>query len=250
MKIPQFALLGPEPFTLQGIGTLKSPALKDITPNNMSNYMLYSLITNLLFAKNTEVVSIAKELGPNNSYNGLLEPDIESMSKYDLIVRSVDLREALCVALPLFFCNRIIFSKKLGFVVWSEDGQQMVGNINEQNYLLVEDLLKQLLHCESEYSEKEIKYSTDKAKELWEKVSTAEKEKSSVISKDYEIGNIVSKLSTCGIGYTVFNIYDLTVYQLYDQFSAYIQNRISQLSENAYAHNGGENFDMNSWLRK
>jgi hypothetical protein len=29
-----------------------------------------------------------------------------------------------------------------------------------------------------------------------------------------------------------------------------MQNRISQLSENAYAHNGGEDFDINSWLRK
>lgn len=250
MKIPQFALLSPKPFVLQGIGTLKSPALKDIAPNNMSNYMLYSLITNLLFAKNAEVVSIARELGHNNSYEDLLEPEMEGTSKYNLIVRSVDLREALCIAFPLFFCNKIIFSEELGFVVWSDDGQQIVGNINEQNYLLVEDLLKQLLHCESEYSEKEIEYSTEKAKELWDKVSVAEKEKSSVISKDYEIGNIISKLSTCGIGYTVFNIYDLTVYQLYDQFGAYIQNRISQLSENAYAHNGGENFDMNSWLRK
>ena len=45
-------------------------------------------------------------------------------------------------------------------------------------------------------------------------------------------------------------MYDLTVDQLYDQFYAYMQNRISQLSENAYAHNVGEDFDVNGWLRK
>ena len=71
-----------------------------------------------------------------------------------------------------------------------------------------------------------------------------------IIINTIKIGNIVSKLCVCGIGYTVENIYKLTVYQLYDQFSAYMQNRISQLSENAYAHNGGEDFDVNSWLRK
>lgn len=254
MKIPQFALLSPDPFVLQGIGTLKSPTLKEISPSNMTNYSLYALVTQILFGSKNDIIEVGKNIGDNHTYKDLIEPDIEMTSKFNLIINSVDLREALCKALTLFFCNKIVFSPEhQAFLVLSviDDKVDIVGSINEDNYLFVEDLLKQLLHCESEYSDKELKFSSDKAKELWDKVSQAEeKEKADVNARDYEIGNIVSKLCVCGIGYTVENIYKLTVYQLYDQFSAYIQNRISQLSENAYAHNGGENFDMNSWLRK
>jgi len=254
MKIPQFALLSPDPFVLQGIGTLKSPTLKDISPSNMMNYSLYALVTQILFGSKKDIIEVGKNMGDNNTYDSLIEPDIEITSKFNLIISSVDLREALCKALALFFCNKIVFSpENQAFLVLSviDDKVDIVGSINEDNYLFVEDLLKQLLHCESEYSDKELKFSSDKAKELWDKVSQAEeKEKADVNARDYEIGNIVSKLCVCGIGYTVENIYKLTVYQLYDQFSAYMQNRISQLSENAYAHNGGENFDINSWLRK
>lgn len=254
MKIPQFALLGPDPFVLQGVGTLKSPTLKEISPSNMINYSLYALITQVLFGSKKDIVAIGEKMGNHHTYGNLIEPDIERISKFNLIIHSVDLRETLCEALALFFNNKIVFStENQSFLVLSviDDKVDVVGSIHEGNYLLIEDLLKQLLHCESEYSDKELKFSSHKAKELWEKVSQAEeKDKANVNARDYEIGNIVSKLCVCGIGYTVENIYQLTVYQLYDQFSAYIQNRMSQLSENAYAHNGGEDFDMNSWLRK
>ena len=254
MKIPQISLLSPNPIIIQGVGTLRSPILNEIYSSDIRNLSLYSLATHVLFGSKQDIIELGKNMGENNTYYKLIEPDIEITSKFNLIINSVDLREALCEALALFFCNKIVFSpENKCFLVLSviDDKASIVGSINDDNYLFIEDLLKQLLHCESEYSDNELKYSSDKAKELWEKVSQAEeKEKADVNARDYEIGNIVSKLCVCGIGYTVKNIYDLTVYQLYDQFSAYMQNRISQLSENAYAHNGGEDFDINSWLRK
>jgi hypothetical protein len=254
MKIPQISLLSPNPIIIQGVGTLRSPILNEIYSSDIRNLSLYSLATHVLFGSKQDIIELGKNMGDNNTYHKLIEPDIEITSKFNLIINSVDLREALCEALTLFFCNKIVFSpENKCFLVLSviDDKASIVGSINDDNYLFIEDLLKQLLHCESEYSDNELKYSSDKAKELWEKVSQAEeKEKADVNARDYEIGNIVSKLCVCGIGYTVKNIYDLTVYQLYDQFSAYMQNRISQLSENAYAHNGGEDFDVNGWLRK
>ena len=254
MKIPQISLLSPNPIIIQEVGTLKSPVLNEIYSSDIRNLSLYSLATHVLFGSKQDIIELGKNMGENNTYHKLIEPDIEITSKFNLIINSVDLREALCEALALFFCNKIVFSpENKCFLVLSviDDKASIVGSINDDNYLFVEDLLKQLLHCESEYSDNELKYSSDKAKELWDKVSQAEeKEKADVNARDYEIGKIVSKLCVCGIGYTVKNIYDLTVYQLYDQFSAYMQNRISQLSENAYAHNGGEDFDVNGWLRK
>lgn len=254
MNIPRFALLNSTaPFVLRGIGSLKSPTLKDISPNNMENYSMYALATQVLFGDKKDVIFLGKGLGNNNTYDELTDYDIEVISKFNLIINSIDLRDALCQAFALFFCNKIGYSVQTeSFWVFEiiDEKSVQVGVINNDNYLLVEDLLKQLLHCESEYDDEDVEYENEATKALWERAEAYEKNnKQSINSENYAIDNIISKLCTCGIGYTVSNIYDLTVYQLYDQFSSYIQNRISQLSENAYAHNGGENFDVMGWLK-
>lgn len=171
MKIPQISLLSPNPIIIQGVGTLKSPVLNEIYSSDIRNLSLYSLATHVLFGSKQDIIELGKNMGDNNTYNKLIEPDIEITSKFNLIINSVDLREALCEALALFFCNKIVFSpENKCFLVLSviDDKASIVGSINDDNYLFVEDLLKQLLHCESEYSDNELKYSSDKAKELWE----------------------------------------------------------------------------------
>ena len=77
MKIPQFALLSPDPFVLQGVGTLKSPTLKEISPSNMMNFSLYALATQVFFGSKQDIIEVGKNMGENNNYNELIEPDIE-----------------------------------------------------------------------------------------------------------------------------------------------------------------------------
>lgn len=253
MKIPRLALLNSKlPFVARGIGALKSPKLADISPNNFENWQMYVLCTQVLFGDKKEIIFLGKGIGDNNDYDTLTDYKIEITSKFNLITSSVDLREALCEALTLFFCNKIVFhSETNSFWVFdvSKETPIHVGIINNENYLVVEDVLKQLLHCESEYEDDEENYEDEASKELWERAKKYRNQSNQSANSDtYAMDNIISKLSTCGIGYTVENIYELTVYQLYDQFSSYTQNRISQLSENAYAHNGGENFNAMAWL--
>ena len=89
MKIPQFALLSPDPFVLQGVGTLKSPTLKEISPSNMMKYSLYALATQVLFGSKQDIIELGKNMGENNTYYKLIEPDIEITSKYNLIINFV-----------------------------------------------------------------------------------------------------------------------------------------------------------------
>ena len=136
MKIPQFALLSPDPFVLQGVGTLKSPTLKEISPSNMMKYSLYAMATQVLFGSKQDIIELGKNMGENNAYHKLIEPDIEITSKFNLIINSVDLREALCEALTLFFCNKIVFSpENKCFLVVSviDDKASIVGSINDDN---------------------------------------------------------------------------------------------------------------------
>ena len=60
---------------------------------------------------------------------------------------------------------------------------------------------------------------------------------------------MISKLCAANIGYTLFNIYELTVFQLYDQFFQYGYLRAMNLNEMAYSNHGGEKFDIQAWLK-
>ena len=68
-------------------------------------------------------------------------------------------------------------------------------------------------------------------------------------NKRFRIGNIISKLSVLPTGYTLFNIYELTIFQLYDQFIQYGYLRAMGLNEMVYSLNGGEKFKFEDWLK-
>ena len=110
MKIPQISLLSPNPIIIQGVGTLRSPILNEIYSSDIRNLSLYSLATHILFGSKQDIIELGKNMGENNTYHKLIEPDIEITSKFNLIINSVDLREALCEALALFFCNKIFIT--------------------------------------------------------------------------------------------------------------------------------------------
>ena len=63
-----------------------------------------------------------------------------------------------------------------------------------------------------------------------------------------ELGNIISKLCAANSGYTLLNIYDLTIFQLYDQFFQYGYLRAMDLNERAFSVHGGKEFNFEKWL--
>ena len=100
-------------------------------------------------------------------------------------------------------------------------------------------------------SAKPVKHSSAQAQELWERAQQYLKEESAKAppDKNMNLGNIISKLCAASTSYNLFNIYDLTIFQLYDQFFQYGYLRAMNLNEMAFSNHGGENFDMQGWLK-
>lgn len=63
------------------------------------------------------------------------------------------------------------------------------------------------------------KFKNEKAKAIFEKIAQKKKEaKKQGKQNQIGLGNIISYLCSQNCGYTFFNIWDLTIYQLFDQF--------------------------------
>ena len=135
------------------------------------------------------------------------------------------------------------------FIAYSrEETQKAVGYINRDNFDDVKDMMLQVNYIGIGDQAKPTKFSSAKAKELWELAQKHLKETKHPKDKRMELGNIISKLCAVNCGYTLLNIYDLTVFQLYDQFFQYGYMRAMDLNERAFTIHGGKNFSFETWL--
>ena len=132
-----------------------------------------------------------------------------------------------------------------------ETDNTLQGYINNDTFDLYLSIIGQLLHDIKSLPEKQEDYSGKppevlKALEAFKKYENQEKSDN---SKDYTLQNIISKMCISGCGYNLLNIYDLSIWQLLDQFQAYSQNRISRITERSFSIWGGEDFDFGLWLK-
>ena len=247
MKIDKGLLLFGAPIPIQGLGRILSPKLKDVF-NGFDSYASFSLIRTVMATEKDKIRTIIKGLNLTQDYSDLTDLDFDESSKFSIITHSHLLREFFRQSLDMFFVEDVVWFEDHKCYVTQNKDEKLVGVISNDNYSEVEDLLKQMVG-DSSGSGDNLRFATPEAKRLWEEHNTFEQASPKSISEDYSLPNIISKLACGTTGYTLFSIFDLTVYQLFDQFQAYSQCRSSALSENAYAHWGGEDFDPFSWLR-
>lgn len=229
---------------IRGLGEVCSPQLKDIY-SDFDTLHTYNLFRQLVAADSAEMRTLIKQMKLRAMYE-MSDLAFDEAEKFDLIIGQMFFVESYTAGLRFFTKNTVSYNEEVqAFII--QDGDQIVGAAFKDNFDQVENVLSQLLHDSKETSA-DVKFASDTAKEWWEKANALEKATTPANHKDYRLSNLISKLACANCGYTLFNIYDLTVYQLYDQFTAYAQGRYAALCENAYAHNGGEDFDHTMWL--
>ena len=156
-------------------------------------------------------------------------------------------------ALSFFIVEKLEWDEKAYKFTTLGADEKTIGEIDRKNFDAVRDMALQMNYINLDKSQSSVptKSTNKKVQELWEKAQKHLKKqsKSATGNKNYRIGNIISKLCAAGLGYTFHNIYDLTVYQLYDCFFQYGFLRASALNEAAFANHGGKRFDIQDWLK-
>lgn len=238
MKLDYVSLLSPLPFYLYNIGSIKSPTLLEISKITYPVYQVY--LSNLLL----DTDSYYKEIHDNDDlyldrfteeeknmilsvekeYSSLNEENKKNMSFYNILVFDKFLLETMTRVFNFFFEDEVVYDKEHKIFLLFDSSKDNEGNkintgiIFEKNYDLVIDVILQRSNI-SRKENKALKVKNKIAKKLLEKMEKGNKKVKTKEDKKMELGNLISSISAHSKTLNIINIWDLTIFQFYDQFT-------------------------------
>lgn len=254
MRFEYFDVLSGEPIPIQGVGHLRSPCLKELSPSSGIGYNIYNLYLNFLSWDKDKLLQYDKIMGLRGVDRLAAE---EKLTTYDVITLLPQTREFCREVLSFFMAETLEWdgaSRKFVAYTTDDDEQHVTGEIGRDNFEDVRVLMLQLNFIGlNKEDERNIKHSSERSKELWERAQNfLRKQAETQESEDrpeYHIGNIISKLCAAHPSYNLLNVWKLTVFQLYDAFFQFGYMRSSNLNEAIFSNHGGEKFKFEDWLK-
>lgn len=271
MKLDYFTLISPDPLHIHGVGDIKSPTLSEISKleSKINTYNYY--VTILLLNIGSYYEEFEKEEGmffyyPNDLKNKMLKlrdeyasmdnKQKEKITFYNFLMNDDILKFKVAEALNFFIVDKVEFSDKYNmFVTYNgdldDDGNlKITGAIHSAIYDDVIDIIMQRINIENKRQEKKnLKIKNKIAEKLLEKMKKGESQKKKNDEKT-SMANIISSLSSHHQSLNIVNIWNLTVYQLYDQFSKTRINDTYKISSRSVSIWGDKDkkFDDMLWM--
>lgn len=254
MKLSYFDLLSPEPIPLYQLinkETILVGTVKPMTPRYIAKnggFGDYSWFLNSLSLDVTKYFEITNQ---KEFYETLSEEDKQKLNIFDLIISQPQIREVIENALSFFMIEKIKYvdEQKMFFAFNEDDLENPIGIITRNYYSQLANIILQLNGMQ--IKENVACKVTPKAQAIIDKINKAKERmnKNSDINKDFELANIMSKLSSKHNSINMLNIWDMTIYQIYDQFYEQNHQNIISMNEINHAYWGGD-FDVTEWYKR
>ncbi len=247
MKLNYFELLSPEPVYLPDVGGIVSPKLKDISSIGIRTYQYY--LTILLMDAKSFFTTIDRE----EQFEALSAEEQAGKNIFDLLIASEQSAVLLQTVLNFFIEQNVLYSAQHGaFLIQKDD--TVIGMISEENYPLVCDLIFQRNYIKSHPEEDLSKVKSQKALQIMKKLRKGREEKAQQAKSDrnMELGNVISAVANKSQSLNMINIWDLTVYQLWDCFFRLSNNSIYEIQSMSIAAwgNKDKSFDATAWFKR
>jgi len=267
MKLDYGTLMGTAPLILQNGLHIRSPLLKEISEITFPVYQSY--LTALMLDKESYFYGIEHEQFQylsnysekekqalkkiRSEYESFTEEEKDSMLFMDIIIFDPIVVYSLEQALSFFSGCQLTYSQQnQGFI--QEDEENIVCFIPKASYPEIADLILQrngVLTKDSKIEKPVFKNELaktlyDRTRKAQQKSSTGKKE-----DKNMDLPNIISAVSARHPSLNIHNIWDITVYQLYDQFKRLQVNSFYDIQSMTVAAWGDEKkqFDASQWYR-
>ena len=237
MKIDDLTLIyGGEIEVAPGV-IVRQPRLRDICSRDVGEqkYNLYVSVFDM---------TLSDLIGESNI---IPQEFIEHMHIFDVMIGFDDYRKILTEAFRFFTDCEIIYDAEQHCFVTDAGGR-----ITREVF---DDLAPLILkfNCIKPRRDTAKKFSGKRAKAIFDKIQkakAAQQKHRGNADPNYTIANMVSKLSSKHPSYNLLNIWDLTIYQLYDQFSCTCMNNQLDVIGLRWAAWGKEDFDFTQWYKK
>lgn len=247
MKLSYFELLSPDPVFLPNAGGIRSPKLQDISSIGIHTYQYY--LTLLLL----DVKSYFAMLGQTETYEGLSEEEKMQLHIFDLLTFNDQSANLLQHALDFFLREQVLYSPGQNcFLV--QDADETIGMITKENYSQVCNVISQRNCMKSNQEEDYSQVKSKKALEILKKLQKgrAMRAKQNKSDENLELGNIISAVANKSPSLNIINIWDLTVFQVWDCFSRLSNNSIYDIQSMSVAAWGNKEnyFDAGAWYKR
>ncbi len=249
MKLLYEDLLSGEPIFIEGVGHIRSPKIKELNPTTGIGINVYNSYIRILAADKDNLIDAVSAVSNKQAAMLKQRDNFKTLDVVSLYPYYVQLVES---ALRFFIAEDLTWSKDGHFVVSekSDGDTQYIGKIDRENYDKVRNVILQMNYIDDGKEGKVITYSTKRARDRWAYAEKYLKEtENDEQNESLRLGNIISKLSVMSSGYTLLNIYDLTIYQLYDQFFQCSHLKLTSLNERVWSIHGGDKFKYEDWIK-
>ena len=233
----QFTLISGAPYSCGGF-LVYPPRLDDIRGIGYEQYQMFLSI----FLMTKEDVLQMLEIDPSAA--GEVEFDI-----LQLITMIPQLRDALLRALSFFMHVSVTYDEEIGYLI-EETGD----GIPLRTIWTIRRAILKFCYVNDESDIEPPTFKNEKAREIWEKIqkhkAAARKQKRSGHGDgSMDLPNLIGAVCAYSSTYSLLNVWDLTVYQFYDQF-ARLDNRIQvDVYGQRWAAWGKDDFDFSIWRK-
>jgi len=246
LKLDYLDLLSPKPVHMENVGGILSPKLRDIVSIRYDTYQFY---LELLRMDSKKFFSV---LGHEEDYDLLSDEEKSNLNMFELWVANEQSANLLKKSLNFFIKEDVLYSnQKKCFMV--QNGQENVGVITRESYSQICDLIFQRVCTQSGREEDLSKAKNKKALEIAKKLQEgrSQRKKQAKADKNMDLANIISAVANRSPSLNILNIWDLTVYQLWDCFSRISNNNIYEIQARAVAAWGNKDnhFDAAAWFK-
>lgn len=244
LKLSYFDLLSPDPVYIQDAGGIISPTLKDISSIGIQTYQYYLGILSMT------VQSFFDMSGMKEEYEMLPEDEKSKINIFELLTgdkRTVSLLEKI---FNFFMAETAVYSPADNCFIIKKD-KDIIGTINRQNYNSICNVIFQRNYIKYQ-SEDVSEIKNKKAAEIMKKIQRGRKNKrQSAPDKNFELGNIISAVACKSNSLNIINIWNLTVFQVWDCFARLSNNTIYNIQSMSVAAWGDKDnhFDAGAWFK-
>lgn len=268
IKLSKFDLISPSSYLIDDVGHINAIRLKDIDalPHKYETYRQYLSVL---------LLDIDDYINQFNIPQVAIDQVKEQFKKsgmdlcvYDLHVINENILGIIVVILNFFIEEDVSFDMKTKrFVIHNgmkeSDGEevpdQIVGYIDRENYQDIVDVILQRLGEKSseDIEEEHPKFANKKAQEMWERQQEFLKKQKAKETADnhefFDIGNIIASLSYRQDSLNMINIWDMTLYNVLDQFEFQrdgVVYDISALNYSVWGTDEKHKFDIDAWFKR
>lgn len=246
MKPNYFTLLSPDPISIPNVCSVLSPRLRDISAIGYDTYQYYLSILVM------DIRTYFSMLGQQETYDLLSDEEKTRWNIFDCLLSTQQTRILLQNILDFFLLEDVTYSPlHHGFLVQEEN---IGGIITAENYPEICDLICKRNCIQSQTGTDLSRVKSKKALEIIQKLKKGRAEKNRLVKadKNMELGNIISAVAGKSHSLNLINIWDLTIFQLWDCFSRLSHNTIYAIQSMSVAAWGNKDnyFDAAAWFHR